>query len=119
MTECNVLYPGANLTYIDSASVDNFIKHTFLLPGQSNDFIYIGLKDMSGTDSDSSHIWMQTGKSITDYGYSNWHTHAPFWTWKTCVCYRRLPGSNWAWRDISCSTSLPFICDVGKAIMIV
>ena len=116
MTECNVLYPGANLTYIDSASVANFIKNTFLLPGHSSDFIYIGLKDMTGTDSDSSHIWMQTGKSIIDYGYSDWHALAPAWTSKRCVCYRRFP-SGWAWRDISCSTSLPFICDISKAIL--
>lgn len=113
ITECNILYPGANLTYIDSASVADFIKNTFLLPEQNSNFILIGLKDMTGADTDSSHIWIQTNKSVTDYRYSDWHSNAPFWESSRCVTYRRLL-SHWAWRDVSCTTAYPFICDVGK-----
>ncbi|RDD37702.1 Adhesion G-protein coupled receptor D1 [Trichoplax sp. H2] len=116
-TACKNLYPGAQLTYVDSASVSNFIKTTFLT-GQTSDFIYIGLKDMTGADTDSSHIWIQTGKSIAYYGYDNWYYGAPYWKSRKCVSYRRTSGATWRWRDVDCAIKYPFICDIAYALTI-
>ena len=106
---CQAFING-DLVVIDSHEKEIFIeKYVVNMEPRSN---WIGLKDVKGNDDKSSHIWLPTGQSVAEIGYSNWRRSEPNNDSHLCVIL--YMNSKPEWRDRHCSSEYYFLCEKGK-----